>query len=176
MSQNNRGNSERGSALLEFGLVAILFLAIFFGIIDFARALYSYHFVANAAREGTRYAIVRGAACNASLPGCRAEITNPSDPTDPVPQYVKGLANGIGIDQSLVSVQASWLGPPPPPPLSSSLVCAPIDSPGCIVQVQVTYAFSFIFPLMPTTTCAVGSPPVTANICMTSTSQMVISQ
>ena len=51
---------ERGSTLVEFALVLIVLMVMMFGIIDFARALYTYHFVANVAREGTRYAIVRG--------------------------------------------------------------------------------------------------------------------
>ena len=37
---------ERGSTLVEFALVLIVLMVMMFGIIDFARALYTYHFVA----------------------------------------------------------------------------------------------------------------------------------
>lgn len=157
---------ERGSTLVEFALVLIVLMLMMFGIIDFARALYTYHFVANVAREGTRYAIVRGATCNAALSGCPAEALNS------VPPYIQGLGTGIGIDPSLISVTATWPGAP-----SSATNCSN-DQPGCLVRVQVTYPFKFIFPLMPTQTCQIGTGAsrITANICMTSISQMVISQ
>lgn len=160
---------ERGSTLVEFALVFIVLMLMMFGVIDFARALYTYHFVANAAREGTRYAIVRGATCNPALSGCEAESLNS------IPSYVQGLSTGIGIDPSLVSVTATWPGPPSTP--NGTTNCTN-DQPGCLVQVQVTYPFKFIFPLMPTQTCTIGTgaSQVTANICMSSISQMVISQ
>ena len=158
---------ERGSTLVEFALVLIVLMVMMFGIIDFARALYTYHFVANVAREGTRYAIVRGASCNPALSGCEAESLNS------IPPYIQGLGTGIGIDPSLISVTATWPGPP----ANSTTNCSN-DQPGCLVRVQVTYPFKFIFPLMPTQTCTLGSgaSQTTANICMSSTSQMVISQ
>lgn len=159
---------ERGSTLVEFALVLIVLLLMMFGIMDFARALYTYHFVANVAREGTRYAIVRGANCNAALSGCQAEASGS------VPPYIRGLSTGIGIDPSLISVTATWPGAP----ANSSTDCSINDQAGCLVQVQVTYPFKFIFPLMPTQTCQSGSgaSQTTANICMSSISQMVISQ
>jgi Flp pilus assembly protein TadG len=164
---------ERGSTLVEFGLVLIMMFAILFGIIDFGRALYTYHFVTNAAREGTRYAIVRGANCNnttGQLGVCPAYASD-------VTTYVQNLAVGIGIDKNSLFVTPTWSAPS-----YSASNCTVnqqtglYDNPGCVVQVNVQYAFKFIFPLMPTTTCQVGSPPINASICMTSTSQMVISQ
>ena len=52
--------NEIGSAVLEFGLVVVMFFMFVFGVMDFGRALYTYHFVSNAACEATRYAMVRG--------------------------------------------------------------------------------------------------------------------
>jgi len=163
---NSKGQRvERGSTLVEFALVVIVLMLMMFGIIDFARALYTYHFVINVAREGTRYAIVRGASCNATLSGCPAEGSNS------VPTYIRGLSTGIGIDPSLLAVIATWPGAP----ANSSTDCSTTnDHAGCLVQVQVTYPFKFVFPLMPTRTCELGQ--TTANICMSSISQMVISQ
>jgi len=184
-SVNNRRkvemDRERGSTLLEFGLVAIVLFTFIFGIIDFGRALYTYHFVSNAAREATRYASVRGSSCyvSSSLPGCHAMDSNPSTAaSSPVPQYVIGLATGIGLDANSVFVSASWPGSGPGTGGNGCNTTNGVDSPGCTVQIQVSYPFTFVFPLMPTTSCTIsaGGQTKTANICMTSTSQMVISQ
>jgi hypothetical protein len=151
---------ERGSVLLEFGLVIVLLATFLFGIIDFGRALYTYHFVANAAREATRYASVHGSAsCAPSGPPC----TLPD-----VETYVKGITPA-GISQDTVVATPTWLQyGPGSSAATANGGCDPSNAgtnPGCIVQVQVTYPFKFIFPLLPTGT-----------VNMTSTSQMVISQ
>jgi Flp pilus assembly protein TadG len=50
----------RGQALVEFVLVAPIFFLLLFAIIDFGRYVYYVQILNNAAREGTRYAIVHG--------------------------------------------------------------------------------------------------------------------
>jgi Flp pilus assembly protein TadG len=149
----------------------------FFGIIDFSRALYAYHFISNAAREGTRYAIVRGGSCNTWTVAC------PAQPTD-VQTFVQNSANGIGLNPAALSVNATYSVPTYDSGGSQVVSCSLnsatglYDNPGCVVQVQVQYGFNFIFPFMPSGTCTLqaGSQTVTANICMSSSSQMVISQ
>ena len=54
---------ERGQVLVETALCCIVLLAILFGIIQASLAAYSYHFIAEAAREGSRWAMVRGSTC-----------------------------------------------------------------------------------------------------------------
>ena len=49
---------QRGDGLVEFALVLPVLLLLLFGILDGGRAVYSYHVVANSAREGARYASV----------------------------------------------------------------------------------------------------------------------
>lgn len=49
-------SAESGQALIEFSLVALLFLLMMFGIIDFSRAVYSQMIVAHLAREGANLA------------------------------------------------------------------------------------------------------------------------
>lgn len=48
----------RGQSLVEFALIAPIFLLIILGLVDGARAIYAYNTVANAARVGARVAIV----------------------------------------------------------------------------------------------------------------------
>lgn len=50
----------RGQALAEFALVLPIFLGLLFGIIDLGRVIWAYDAAANAAREGARFASVRG--------------------------------------------------------------------------------------------------------------------
>lgn len=49
---------ERGQDLVEFALVLPLLVLLFFGIIEFGRAVFTYNTLANAAREGARFGIV----------------------------------------------------------------------------------------------------------------------
>lgn len=56
-SQRGRG-SAKGQALVEFALVLPILLILVLGLFDLGRAVYAYNAVANAARNGTRVAIV----------------------------------------------------------------------------------------------------------------------
>jgi Flp pilus assembly protein TadG len=168
---------ERGSTLLEFALVVVLFFTFFFGIIDFARALFAYHFISNAAREGTRYAIVRGTSCTGPA-SFECNIT----PTQ-IQNYVTSITpSGINSSSVIVDSDPSFIWPGTGPGTGTNGGCNTSNNlnnnPGCFVQVKVQYGFNFIFPFMPSGTCTVGSggQAVTANLCMSSTSEMVISQ
>jgi Flp pilus assembly protein TadG len=156
--QNRCSNREHGATLVEYAFVLLLIFPSIFGIIDFGRALYTYHFVSNAARDGTRFAIVRGYTCDQSL----MTTACPASPSD-YQAYLRNQMPATGLDPNAVTADTTWpvlSGSPPVCSLSGYQ-----NYPGCTVQVTVTYAFKFIFPLMPRTT-----------INMTSTSQMVISQ
>ncbi|MDB5073764.1 MAG: TadE family protein [Candidatus Eremiobacteraeota bacterium] len=138
---------ERGNALVEFAIASTAALTLMLGIIDSARALYTYHLVSSAARQGTRYAMVRGSSCTAA--GCPASA-------DTIQTYVRGLAPGI--DPSSLAVTTTW---------SSASGCTdPANQgAGCVVAVNASYPFRFIIPLLPRFTMT-----------MSSTSQIVISQ
>jgi Flp pilus assembly protein TadG len=139
-------NRERGSTVVEFAICAVLLFTVLFGIMDFSRALYTYHFLSNAAREATRYAIVRGADCNAIVPGCPA--TN-SSITTYVQTNLAASSSGL-ITPSNITATTTW---------------TPNNSQGSTVKVQLQYVFQFILPFLPS-----------SGITMQSTSQMVISQ
>src|SRR5580704_18577820 len=53
-----------GNNLIEYAIVFMFFISMLLGIVDFSRALYTYHFLSEAAREATRYASVRRSTCN----------------------------------------------------------------------------------------------------------------
>jgi Flp pilus assembly protein TadG len=149
----NRGTfrrRERGSSLVEQALVLTFLLTMLFAIIDFGRAMYTYHFVSNAAREATRWASVRSS--TTALPGGAANDTS-------VRALVKDVT-GMGLDPAKIKVDTSWKTPP-----NNSPACTPpVNNPGCVVKVQVQYTYDFL-PFL-------SLPQIT----MQSTSQMVISQ
>lgn len=55
-SRRERSN-DRGATLLEFALVATVFLTVMFGVIEFGRCLWTHNALSDAARRGARYAV-----------------------------------------------------------------------------------------------------------------------
>lgn len=49
---------ERGSTLVEFAIGATVFLTAMFGVLEFGRALWVHNALADAARRGSRYAVI----------------------------------------------------------------------------------------------------------------------
>ena len=49
---------QRGQTLVEFALVALLFFVVLFGLIEFARALWTWNTIVQATRAGARFAVV----------------------------------------------------------------------------------------------------------------------
>lgn len=161
---------ESGVSLVETALTMMILLGVLFGTIQISMAVYSYHFISDAAREGARYAVVRGAtwetapwnsngnggACDGTgtagsgyaSSGCTASTTDIQD-------YVSNFSFP-GINISTGDVAVSYL--------TSSMCAAASNTPGCVVQVKITYPL-LNFP---------GLIKYTGN--MTSTAQMVISQ
>jgi len=131
---------ECGSALLEYAIVSMLFLATLFGISGFGHALYAYHFVSHAAKSAARYAGVRGSTCTndgscVDDGSCTTYAT-----TTCVPTYVQKLAPG-GIDPNKLTTTVTWL--------ATTRTCQTAsNAPGCTVQVTVSYDFNFILPLI----------------------------
>jgi Flp pilus assembly protein TadG len=57
--------TQKGTAMVEFALIALLFFMILFGIIEFGRAFFTYNTLVEATRRGARVAAV----CPASAAG-----------------------------------------------------------------------------------------------------------
>jgi Flp pilus assembly protein TadG len=150
-----RSRGQKGNTLTEFALILPFLFAGIFGVIEFGRALYTYHFVSGAAREASRWASVRGRSCTAYGSACPAKSTDVED-------YVVSIAPpGIDTRPVKLLVNTAWVAPP-----GNGNSCTKFpNNPGCSVQVMVTYNFKFILPFLPTSTYA-----------MKSTSEMVISQ
>lgn len=146
----SRLEAQRGATLVEFAVSSLVMLMVMFGILECSLLLYTYHTVSNAARQASRWAMVRGSDCIAS--------TCPAD-ANAVKSYV--LTQVPLLDTSQVNVTTTW---------ASSSDCTVTSSsgpagPGCIVAVQVSYPFQLHLPLIPI-----------SALTLSSTSQMVMSE
>ena len=148
-----RGEGEQGSTLVETALSIVVLLTFIFGVMEMGLALYTYHFIAEAAREGTRYAIVRGSTCSGFSSACPAA-------TSDIQSYVKNLGFP-GINPANMTVTPVWS------PYTSGSTCPSgfCNSPGNLITVTVQYNFPLSVPFVPVQTFAISS-----------TSAMVISQ
>jgi Flp pilus assembly protein TadG len=105
--------SHRGQAMAEFALVLTPCLALFFGVINFALALYCYNFVCYSAQQAVRYATVHGS--TAITPATSSSITS----------YVDALVVGV-LKTNAMTVTTTW---------------SPNNQPGSVVTVVITYSF-----------------------------------
>jgi Flp pilus assembly protein TadG len=145
---------EHGAAALEFAVSAGFMFTMLIGLMKMCLAIYTYHYVAEAAREGSRWAAVRGSACSGFTSAC------PAQPSD-VQTYVQGL-NYPGITPSLMTVTTTWATYPAGKPCTPSATC---NNPSDTVRVKTSYAFPLSIPGL-----------VSHTYTMTSTSMMMISQ
>jgi len=139
---------QSGSELVEFSLsVAILFTVIF-GIMDCSRALYVDHYVAYVANEATRYAMVRGSSWQGT--SCATTKSFSCDATSSDITNMVTSITPLGFTASNLSVNTTWPGTTPAG--SSCATANGLNSPGCIVQVTVSYSFKFVLPFLPINT------------------------
>jgi Flp pilus assembly protein TadG len=145
-------HDQTGSELIEYSLASSVLLLVIFGIMDCSRALYTYHYVAQVARQATRYASVRGAtwggtSCAANAYFCTASASD-------VTSYVQSITP-LGFASSNLSVTTTWPGTN-----VYGLPCTLIavnNSPGCVVNVRVAYNFSFVLPFLPRSALSLNS-------------------
>ncbi|HEY2962448.1 MAG TPA: TadE/TadG family type IV pilus assembly protein [Pyrinomonadaceae bacterium] len=58
MKIRSHRQSERGTTVAEFAVVALLFFTLIFGIIEFGRLLYTHNALTDATRRGARFAVL----------------------------------------------------------------------------------------------------------------------
>ena len=178
---------EDGAMLVETGIAAASLLMVLFGMIEICWLLYSYNYVSNAARDATRYAVLRGPnscndATNKPFPDCNlspTKFTSTSDRTqNPLLDYVesKGYpalsSTNTTMEVTFVVATKTSAGLTTWATDSSCSSTSDTDSNGnaCnnvgnMVRVKVTYNFPLNIPFWRSVTVPV-----------TSTSQMMISE
>lgn len=142
--------AERGDTLIEFAVSAVITLSLLFGIMDLARALYTYHFISYAAQQGARFAEVHGSgwtsACNSQTGADYPDQLGCTASSSDIQAYVRSLTPPA-VTKANVSVTPQWLGKDIN---GSTAVCATTTKyAGCLVRVTVSYQFNYIVPFLP---------------------------
>jgi len=131
----------------------IMMMSFLFVVMETGFLLYSYHFISEAAREGTRYAIVRGSSAGSpagtacatySTLACKASSTD-------IQNFVKNLGF---LNSANMTVTPSWSA------FANGSSCpatGPCNSPGNLVTVQVQYNFTLSVPVIPSKTYTLSS-------------------
>jgi len=104
------GRNEKGSALIEFTLVGIPLLLIFISLIEICIAMWSYHTLAYAVREGARYASTKGQGCTYTGNSCSVTVAN-------VVQQIASTGVGLIPGQLNVTLTSS----------AGSVTCNPVS-------------------------------------------------
>ncbi|WP_086013402.1 TadE/TadG family type IV pilus assembly protein [Schlesneria paludicola] len=115
------GPNRRGAAAVEMALVTPFFVMLVFGIIEFGRAMMVCNLITNAAREGTRAAVLDGST-NAAV-------------TQSVQTFLVGALGVSASDISVAIAVTPATGNPSPGNVIAN--CLPRDS--ITVTVQVPY-------------------------------------
>lgn len=164
-------------------LASSVLAVLLFGVIEFSMAFYTYNLVAEAAREATRYAAIRGYnSClyaTSTFPNCDLGPDSSGSTTAASTALQSYLKSRNFPFSGSIQVAANWWSPTGGTPNQWNLTCAAsIDPnttsplygdacnfPGHAVQVQVTLAYPMTIPFVPNRT-----------INLSSTSEMVISE
>jgi Flp pilus assembly protein TadG len=121
-----RRKGERGQALVEFSMVAVVFFILVFGVIDFGMALHSWITVTNSAREGARFGAVHA-------PSDGSTSCSPAPTVGTIEAKVCDTGTNLDPDQMTLTVtNADPEG----------------DDIGEPVSVQVDYTYDLITPLL----------------------------
>lgn len=158
---NHSTKTQKGSTLVEYAFVLTGFLMLMFGVIDFGRALFAYHYVSSAARDAARWSMVNGYNCGGDS---SCDTANGAGSTHgafetAVQNYVTNRVP-TSMRAADVTATASFLNNNGPTECNTG---ATKNYPGCTVKVQVSYAFHFTTPIVSR-----------SALTLSSTSEMVI--
>ena len=145
---------EAAQSLVEFALILPVILLIITGVFDVARAAWQENTLAYAAREGTRYAIVRGSGAidyGDSVYPESPSTSCTSTPTDPGPGTCAGVFTAVrnaAVGVPNITVTASWPGPPPLPAGCINRNCqVQVDASAPFVPLPSRYLLGSVFQI-----------------------------
>lgn len=135
MNSRQSLSRERGATLVEVPFAFLWVFLVIFGLVESGRLMLAYTTLAQAARAGTRYAIVHGSYRTGS------GMDGPSGPgnTANVEAVVKNVTTPAGLPATKVTVYDS--GTEPMYPDGTNDV-------GARVRVKVSYSFTSLVPLV----------------------------
>jgi len=107
----------RGAAVVEFAVVAPLFIMLVFGMIEYGRMVMVQQLIVNAAREGARIGVLDGATTSdvtSAVSGYlnNASISGSTVTVSPSPPSSAGYGAPVSVTVSIPFNQVSWLPSP----------------------------------------------------------------
>lgn len=111
---------QKGAAIPELAIALPVFFMLFLGVVDFARAMWTYNTLDHAAREVARYASVHSQ--DSGAPVTLADIT----------RYAKNRA--VGLNPEFLKVDANY---------------TPSNTTGATVQIDLVYDFKPVIAILP---------------------------
>jgi len=142
-SREDRRRRKSAQSLTEFALILPILMLILLGVVDFGRVFYYWTSIANAAREGARYAITHPTAITST---CKADPSN-------VKYRVKQEA-GTTVVLTDSNIAVYWVDASTGMPTDAAANCNPLPGDQRIyqnpnaVRVDVNYDFRAITPLI----------------------------
>ena len=135
----SNSSADSGGVLVEFAISASALLLLEIALFHLCICIYSYCFVSEAAREATRYAMVRGLTLNTdcTTPGFANCIAQNND----IQAYLRNLSLP-GIVPDNLTTQTTWI-------TSAGATCGTDDSckaPGNFVKINVYYSYPYLQP------------------------------
>ena len=141
-------HSQAGQAMVEFALVIFFVFIVFVSAVQMILLMHAYNTLADAAKEGVRYAIVRGSD-NSLCSGPGNPNANPvvtcTDPTGTNVQTM--VVNFAGLAFQNVTTSEVTVDYDPNSANTTSAFKHPCSAPGCLVRVTVAHTYSPFFGL-----------------------------
>jgi Flp pilus assembly protein TadG len=156
--QASRGGRELGQAMVEFMLVTIFLFLLFVCILQMILLMHAYNTLADAAKEGVRYAIVHGtqnSICsgpgdNTVSPAITCTDASGQNVVDTVTNFASVSFQSISNTPN-VEVSVSWNPPDANGTcangLNGSCATTGCSAPGCMVKVTVSHVYTPLFGL-----------------------------
>ncbi len=144
MSRRGWPKCQRGATLVELTIALVWVFTVVFGLTESARLMLAYTTLCDAARAGTRYAIVHGSYRTGD---CTADQLNgqagPSDDPACVVSVVQNIATAAGLSSAKLTIQVRY-------PDGDNKI-------GHRVTVKASYPFSSVLPLISPFSVTIGS-------------------
>ena len=145
--RTSRLMDEAGQAMVEFALVVVFLFVLFVCVLQMILLMHAYNTLADAAKEGVRYAIVHGTGAKTvnggvgcsgpGLPSANPPIICPDVPGNKV---ISAVTNFAGLSfQNVTSVAVDYN-----PGGANGALC---NKPGCMVRVTVQHTYTPLFGL-----------------------------
>jgi Flp pilus assembly protein TadG len=106
---------QRGSTIVEFSFVLIIFLTFLLGVLDFSRMLYTWNVTNEATRAGARYAVVCATPADSSRILTAMQQRVPQIASINVVWEPAGCdaSSCEGVNVSVTNLQFKWVSPLP---------------------------------------------------------------